>query len=135
MTTPVHIDQTSSVPIYLQIVEGIERLVASGVLKPGDQLPTVRQLAVDLRLNPNTVARAYLELDRKGVISTQQGRGTFVAERPSHQALVQLREEKLRTMASRFVLEALSLGYTVTEIRRMIEQETRRWAESQRQRQ
>ena len=78
----IDVDPTSNVPIYLQIVEAVQRLVATGALEPGDQLPTVRQLAVDLRVNPNTVARAYLELDRSGVISSQQGRGTYVSERP-----------------------------------------------------
>lgn len=68
-------------PIYLQIVNQVKRAVASGVLVPGDRLPTVRQLAVDLTINPNTVAKAYQELEREGVISTVPGRGTFVGQK------------------------------------------------------
>jgi len=86
----IRLDMESPEPIYLQIMDSIKHLVATGELKPGEQLPTVRQLATDLRINPNTVARAYLELDREGVISTQQGRGTFVSERPDQNHLAQL---------------------------------------------
>ena len=76
----VELDFRSHVPIYVQIVERIKHLVATEALKPGDQLPTVRQLAADLRVNFNTIARAYRILDEAGVISTQQGRGTYVLE-------------------------------------------------------
>ncbi len=124
---PIDVDLTSNVPIYLQIVESVQRLVATGRLKPGDQLPTVRQLAVDLRVNPNTVARAYLELDRKGVISTQQGRGTYVSERADALALSLKREEKLRAMVTTFLLEVLSLGYSVGDVQAIMEQESHRW--------
>jgi GntR family transcriptional regulator len=123
----IAVDPTSNIPIYMQIVESVQRLVANGEVKPGDQLPTVRQLAVDARVNPNTVARAYMELDRKGVISSQQGRGTYVSERPDAAALAQRREDTLRAMVSRFLLEALSLGYTLTDVSAMIAQESRRW--------
>ena len=80
MTLAIDVDLRSHVPIYIQIVERVGHLVATGVLRPGDQLPTVRQLATDLRVNFNTVARAYRLLDEAGVISTQQGRGTYVLE-------------------------------------------------------
>ncbi len=69
-------------PIYLQIVEQVKSMVASGILKPGDQLPTVREVAADLRINFNTAARAYRLLHDEGMISTQQGRGTYVLEAP-----------------------------------------------------
>src|SRR5947209_13842937 len=72
------IDPRSGVPIYLQIIEQIKRSVALGVLGPGEQLPTVKQLAVDLTINPNTVARAYRDLERDQVIETAPGRGSFV---------------------------------------------------------
>jgi GntR family transcriptional regulator len=123
----IGVDPTSNVPIYLQIVDAVQQLVAAGQLKPGDQLPTVRQLAVDLRINPNTVARAYLELDRKGVISSQQGRGTYVSEQPDAVTLARQRDEKLRAMVSHFLLETLSLGYALPDVRRMIDQESQRW--------
>lgn len=123
----IDVDPTSNVPIYLQIVEAVQRLVATGLLKPGDQLPTVRQLAVDLRVNPNTIARAYLELDRHGVISSQQGRGTYVTERQNTNALALRREDKLRATVSHFLLEALSQGYPLSDVMEMINQESLRW--------
>jgi len=123
----IAVDPASNVPIYMQIVETVQRLVATGALKPGDQLPTVRQLAVDLRVNPNTIARAYLELDRKGVISTQQGRGTYVTAQPDAAALAQHREEELRAMVSHFLLEALSQGYRLPDVVNMVAQESKHW--------
>src|SRR3970282_1936658 len=76
----IELDFRSHVPIYSQIVDQVKQLVARGALQPGEQLPTVRQLAADLRVNFNTVARAYRMLDEAGVISTQQGRGPYVLE-------------------------------------------------------
>ncbi len=72
----------SGVPVYRQIIDQILGGIAAGTIKPGDQLPTVRQLAVDLAINPNTVVRAYRELEIRGVLSTQQGVGTFVTTAP-----------------------------------------------------
>ncbi len=74
----IRIDTKSGVPFYRQIIEQVKFAIARGDLKPGDQLPTVRQLAVDLSINPNTVIRAYRELELAGVLETQQGSGTFV---------------------------------------------------------
>jgi GntR family transcriptional regulator len=76
----IQVDFRSAQPIYQQIVDQIRDMVAGGSLQPGDQLPTVRQLATDLRVNFNTVARAYRLLDEAGMISTQQGRGTYICE-------------------------------------------------------
>ena len=112
------VDMHSRTPIYAQIAERVKHMVATGELAPGDQLPTVRQLAQDLGVNFNTVARAYKLLDGAGVISTQQGRGTFVHERPDERALEQLRAGKLSTLFGHAVVEALSLGYNPAEIRR-----------------
>lgn len=75
-------DMASGVPVYRQIIDQILGGIAAGTIKPGDQLPTVRQLAVDLAINPNTVVRAYRELEIRGVLSTQQGVGTFVTTAP-----------------------------------------------------
>src|SRR5512139_3159635 len=91
----IQLDFRSGQPIYLQIVEQIRQMVVSGELQPGDQLPTVRQLATDLRVNFNTVARAYRILDEAGLISTQHGRGTYVWESPSAESLQQLRWQGL----------------------------------------
>ncbi len=110
-------DLTGGTPIYLQVAERIKYSIATGELVPGQQLPTVRQLAHDLRVNFNTIARAYAILDIAGVITTQQGRGTYVRERPNGHAHSQLRADKLRTLVGHTVIEAFSLGYKPDEIR------------------
>lgn len=124
----IRIDPDSAVPIYLQIVQGIKNKIAIGVLKPGQQLPTVRELAATLRINPNTVARAYDQLAADNVISTQQGRGTYVRERPDQDYLTHVRQEQLRTLAERTVGNALSLGYTEGEIRSALQAALTHWA-------
>jgi GntR family transcriptional regulator len=111
------VDTHSKVPIYIQIVERVKHMIATGEMKPGDQLPTVRQLAQDMRVNLNTIARAYRLLNDAGVISTQQGRGTFVRERSDDRALSRMRAEKLKALMDQIILEALSLGYKPAEIR------------------
>lgn len=77
----LHLDPASGTPIYRQIADQVRQAVASGVLRTGDRLPSVREMAVDLAINPNTVAKAYQELEREGVIETPRGRGSFVADR------------------------------------------------------
>ncbi|HEY3367725.1 MAG TPA: GntR family transcriptional regulator [Symbiobacteriaceae bacterium] len=76
-----HIDPSSGTPIYRQLVDQVRQAVASGVLRAGDRLPSVRDLAVELAVNPNTVAKSYQELEREGVIETPRGRGSFIADR------------------------------------------------------
>jgi len=112
----IEIDPESGVPIYMQLVDRVRQLVATGVLQPGQQLPTMRQLATDLRINYNTVGRAYLVLEQEGIISTQQGRGTYVASRLTGAEVQRLRAAKLRSMIDQFVHEAIALGYTEPEI-------------------
>ena len=114
------LDFRSRQPIYIQIVEQIRQRIARGELQPGDQLPTVRQLAADLRVNFNTVARAYRLLDEAGLISTQHGRGTYVWETPSPQVTQHLRSQGLREMSQQFVQEAIELGYAPEEIAKEI---------------
>ena len=123
----LRIDPDSAVPIYLQIVQTIKHQVATGRLKPGAQLPTVRELATDLRINPNTVARAYDLLDSDSVITTQQGRGTYVRERPDNAHLTRVRQEQLKTLVDSAVGKALSLGYTADEIRETFDAQMTRW--------
>lgn len=77
------LDQHSGVPAYRQIIDQVLGGIAAGTLRPGDQLPTVRQLAVDLAINPNTVVRAYRELEIREVLATQQGTGTFLTDKKS----------------------------------------------------
>jgi GntR family transcriptional regulator len=79
----LHVDPRSAVPVYQQVVEGVKEAVARGVLKPGDKLPSVRELAMELTINHNTVSKAYQELEREHVIEVIRGRGTFIAMEPS----------------------------------------------------
>ncbi|TEU16168.1 MAG: GntR family transcriptional regulator [Anaerolineales bacterium] len=123
----MRIDLASSVPIYVQIVEQIRHLVATGRLQPGEKLLTIRQLAVDLRVDPNTVAHAYNLLHNEGVISTQRGRGTFVAQHPDDARLARMRQEKLQAIMNSALLEALSLGYPADEVREAFEEELAQW--------
>jgi len=115
-TMEIQVDFESGVPIYLQLVDRIEHMVARGQLQAGQQLPTMRQLAADLRINYNTVGRAYMILDQEGVISTQRGRGTFIASRLSEEQIQRLRMDKLRSMMAHVVHEAATLGYRREEI-------------------
>jgi len=100
------LDPALPTPLYLQLVEGIRRLVAIGALKPGDRLPTVRELAVQLRLNRNTAARAIQELEARGVVRTRVGQGTFVAEEAGGEAS---REALLDLAIDRLIDEAVAL--------------------------
>ncbi len=111
----IRIDTTDGAAIYLQIVDQIKRSVAVGRLKPEDPLPSVRQLALDLTINPNTVARAYLELEHEGVIYKRQGQGTYV----SAQAIEASRRERNRIVGALFeraIVEAVHFGMSAPEI-------------------
>ena len=121
----IRLDARSRVPIFSQVVEQVKGLVGAGTLKPGDQLPTVRQLAADLRINFNTVARAYRTLHEEGVLSTQQGRGTYVLEQPLPDVAEQrkLRRARLAELTGRFLEEATRLGFGPDEVRRSVETE------------
>lgn len=111
----VRVDETSPLPIYAQIVDQIRQAVARGELSPGTQLPTVRQFGVDLQINPNTVARAYAELERAGVILTRRGRGTFVREAPAPPAAEEGRE-RLAAVIMTALGEAAVLGFSAEEL-------------------
>ena len=116
----LNLDVRSGLPIYTQIVNQIQSQLANGVLKPGDQLPTVRALAQELRVNFNTVARAYRILDEEHIISTQQGRGTYITEKPPPEVSEKLRQESLETLAKRFISEAFRLGFSEREVSQTI---------------
>jgi GntR family transcriptional regulator len=122
------IDLTNHTPIYLQIMSQVMHAVASGELAPGEQLPTVRQLAADLRVNFNTVARAYRQLDEEGIISTQHGRGTFILEPASRQDSARLRKQDLALLAEYFVEEARKLDVSPDEVRQQFEAQLTQWA-------
>ncbi len=119
----IQIDKTSGVPIYTQIKEQITGLIHAGRLKAGDQLPTIRALAIDLAVNINTVALAYRELDSAGVIATRRGEGTFVASTPGATEMRRLRQKKLRELAQAFVAETRRLGYDVGEVQQALDEQ------------
>lgn len=125
----LHIEPGSKAPIYIQVEEQIRSLIAAGQLKPGDQLPTIRELAADLRVNYNTIARVYLDLDRDGIISTQRGRGTFVAGTPNAEQMARVRRGKLQAIVHSALDEARTLGYAPSEIAGVFEEELARWRE------
>jgi GntR family transcriptional regulator len=110
------LDLGSGVPAYRQIIDQIHGGIASGGLSMGEQLPTVRQLAVDLAINPNTVVRAYRELEIRGVLTTQQGTGTFIAERPLEDNSAE-REKRLDQLVADFIARAGSEGFTLRDLR------------------
>ncbi|MGD1995769.1 MAG: GntR family transcriptional regulator [Anaerolineae bacterium] len=121
------VDPDSKVPIYGQIEEQIRAMIAAGQLRPGDQLPTIRRLAADLRVNYNTVAHAYMELDRDEVITTRRGRGTFVAGVPDEEEMARMREENLRDILRASLDEARHLGYTPGEVAAAFQREMAVW--------
>ena len=109
------LDPGSGIPYYRQIILQIEMAVADGRLKPGSQLPTVRGLAVDLQVNPNTVARAYNELEIRGLVSTQHGTGTFISDKEIALSDAD-REQVLSQLVRGFVSQAASYGFTVQDL-------------------
>ena len=109
------LDPKSGVPFYKQIILQVEMAIADGRLKTGDQLPTVRGLAVDLSLNPNTVARAYSELEIRGIVTTQHGTGTFISDRRIEISDIE-REKILSEMVRTFITGASSYGFSLKEI-------------------
>ena len=125
----LHIDFRSGLPIYTQIVNQVQAQVAGGVLQPGDQLPTVRALAEQLRVNFNTVARAYRILDEARIISTQQGRGTYITEIPPPKVTERLRKKSLEALTQRYINEAMRLEFSKDEISQAIKHELRTWKE------
>jgi GntR family transcriptional regulator len=116
----MHLNASSGVPLYLQLKEQLKRAIHSGVFRPGDRLPAVRELAVDSVLNPNTVARVYRELEAEGYIAAQRGVGTFVAADPGPRLTQPERERALGAAADRFLAEAAQLGMTTSEALKLL---------------
>jgi GntR family transcriptional regulator len=123
----IEVDFRSGVPIYAQIMEQVRQKVIDGELIVGDQLPTVRQMATDLRVNFNTVARAYRLLDEAGLISTQHGRGTYIWEKPSAETLQHVRQLSLDGMVRRFLSQAHRQGFTPAEILKALDEHIDTW--------
>jgi GntR family transcriptional regulator len=109
------IDLHSGVPVYRQLIDQVRSGIASGSLTAGDQLPTVRQLAVDLAINPNTVMRAYRELELGGLLETHQGTGTFIANKKLEKNSAE-RERQLVQMAGEFAARAGAAGFTLEDL-------------------
>ena len=109
------IDHSDPLPIYAQLDRAIRLAVATGKLRRGDQLPTVRQLAVDLRINANTVAKVYAELERAGVVETQRGVGTFVQDLGNEAISLSDRQRQLAALADEFLTKSVVLGFTQQE--------------------
>ncbi len=110
------LDAHSGVPIYRQIQDQVRFGIASGRLRPGEQLPTVRALAVELAVNPNTVIKAYTELERQGVVTTEQGSGTFIARAPAPALDPAEREAKLASLCAEFLARAAQYGFAPAEV-------------------
>jgi len=109
------LDLHSGVPVYRQIIDQVTGGMAAGGLAAGDQLPTVRQLAVDLEINPNTVIRAYRELEIRGVLETHQGTGTFIGTQKVQRDDAE-RQRRLNQLAGEFAARAGSAGFTLEEV-------------------
>ena len=113
------LDSQSGVPVYRQIIDQVLGGIAGGGLRAGYQLPTVRQVAVDLSINPNTVVRAYRELEIRGVLETQQGTGTFISQQKVKHDEVE-RRRQLTQLVSEFVSRAGAAGFTIEELQEQL---------------
>ena len=120
------IDANHPTPLYAQLDRSIRFAIATGKLRIGDQLPTVRQLAVDLRINANTVAKVYAELERAGVLETRRGVGTFVSARPNEAASRRDRERHLRELAEQFISETQTGGFSIDDVIEHLEKRRRK---------
>jgi len=122
----LQINPSSALPIYAQIINQIKYLIATGTLMPKNQLPSVRQLAIQLRINPNTVAKAYRELEHEKIIFTRRGQGTFVAQ----EAVVIGKKERVKIITKlidQMLVESFHLNLTQTEIHRIIKKELKKF--------
>jgi GntR family transcriptional regulator len=116
MTAVVSIDTRDRTPIYAQLNRALRAAIAAGRLRLGDQLPTVRQLAVDLRINANTVARVYTDLERDGVLETRRGVGSFVRAGPAQARSADEHSRRLKAFVTRMLGDAAAAGFTLEEL-------------------
>ncbi len=126
----LEIDFRSGIPIYLQVVERIKERIAGGSLPLGSQLPTVRSLALELRVNFNTIARAYRILDEVGIISTQQGRGTYVMEISPPEVSEKIRQKALVALTQRYLADANRLGASSEELSEIMKDKVTIWQQT-----
>ena len=125
MALQIRIDLKSGVPFYRQIIDQVKAAIATETVGPGDRLPTVRQLAVDLSINPNTVSRAYTELELTGLVETQMGSGTFVGNRQVEQDDIE-RRRLLDQICQEFLSRASTHGFTLDDVLENLEQRRKR---------
>lgn len=125
MTIELQIDPKSGVPFYRQIIDQVKAAIVTGSIEPGDRLPTVRQLAVNLSVNPNTVSRAYTELELTGLVETQMGSGTFVGLQQVEGDEIE-RRRLLEQLCQDFLSRASNHGFTLDEVVQTLEQRRRR---------
>jgi len=125
VTIEIKLDLKSGVPFYRQVIDHVKAAIATESLSPGDRLPTVRQLAVDLSINPNTVSRAYTELELTGLVETQMGSGTFVGSRKVKPNDVEQRR-MLDQLCQEFLSRASTLGFTLGDVLSNLEQRRKR---------
>ena len=118
--SPVKIDHKDPTPIYAQLDRAIRVAIAHGKLKAGEQLPTVRQLAVDLRVNANTIAKVYLALEREGIVQTKSGVGTLISDSRPPAVHDVHRERRLKELVDRLLADAASIGFSPREIARYL---------------
>ena len=124
MPVPITIDSKDPTPLHAQLEHGIRVAIATGRLQPGDQLPTVRQFAVDLRVNANTVAKVYLALEREGVLATKRGVGTFINDAVPKSAHAGHRERRLKALIDQLLMETAALGYSPDEVAKHLARRT-----------
>jgi GntR family transcriptional regulator len=115
------VNPQDAMPLHAQLERSIRVAIASGRLRPDDQLPTVRQLAVALRINANTVAKVYTHLERSGVLETRRGVGTFVVDAPPSEGNQKAREAELRAIVMRAISDASARGFSAAELRRELQ--------------
>ena len=125
MTIEIKLDVKSGVPFYRQIIDQVKAAIATEAIAAGDRLPTVRQLAVDLSINPNTVSRAYTELELTGLVETQMGSGTFVGNRPVEKDDVE-RRRLLDQLCQEFLSRASTHGFSLEDVVANLEQRKKR---------
>jgi len=125
VTLEIQLDVKSGVPFYRQIIDQVKAAIATQSIAPGDRLPTVRQLAVDLSINPNTVSRAYTELELTGLVETQMGSGTFVGSRPVERNDVE-RRRVLDQLCQEFLSRASTHGFTLDDVLENLQQRRKR---------
>jgi GntR family transcriptional regulator len=121
------VDPRSGVPLYLQLIEQVKRAVALGTLAPGEQLPTVKSLALDLTVNPNTVARAYRDLERDGIIETSPGRGSFVRSNGAPGEARRAAEDVAVAMLGEAIRQAKALGLERMRLEALLDDLVGRW--------